>query len=76
MEISIEKRLMHTYVAQVMEMFNLIKDFVDLESNKIEKVSKVRLFTVFVRVFRIVAPELSSELQMKLMAKHGDLIKK
>jgi len=25
---------MHTYVANVMEMFNLIKDFVELESNK------------------------------------------
>ncbi len=67
---------MHTYVAHVMEMFNLIKDFADLESNKIESVSKVRLFTVFVRVLRIVAPELSSELQMKLMAKFGDFIKK
>jgi leucyl-tRNA synthetase len=59
-----------------MEMFNLIKDFLDLESKRIESVNKVRLFSVFVRVLKIVAPELSSELQMKLMAKYGDLIKK
>lgn len=35
MEISIDKRLMHTYVANVMEMFNLIKDFIEINNSLI-----------------------------------------
>lgn len=47
---------MHTYVANIMEMFNLIKEFVELEGKKIEDSNKVKLLAVFVRVLKIVAP--------------------
>lgn len=47
---------MHTYVANVMEMFNLIKDFVELHNSSIQNEKKVKLYAVFVRVLSIVAP--------------------
>jgi hypothetical protein len=47
---------MHTYVANVMEMFNLIKEFVEFEGKKIENVNKVKLYGVFIRVLQIIAP--------------------
>jgi leucyl-tRNA synthetase len=75
MEMSIEKRLMHTYVANVMEMFNLVKEFVELGSKIIEKANKVKLFAVFVRVLRIVAPELTAELRGKLVKKFGTIVR-
>lgn len=58
---------MHTYVANVMEMFNLIKEFVEISNNKIDNCNKVRLFAVFVRVLGIVAPQLSNSLQTKML---------
>lgn len=66
---------MHTYVANVMEMFNLIKEFVELEDKRIENANKVKLFAVFVRVLRIVAPELAAELRGKMLKKFSLVVR-
>ena len=63
MEISIEKRMMHTYVANVMEMFNFIKEKIECQKNKLDNTQKLKLFGVFVRVLQIIAPSMSKTIQ-------------
>ncbi len=65
---------MHTYVANVMEMFNLIKQLVELQLTKINNQNKVKLFAIFVRVLKIIAPELSNTLKQNLLKKFNSLL--
>lgn len=66
---------MHTYVANTMEMFNLIKQFVEINNSSISNEKKVKLYAVFVRVLSIIAPQLSKNLQSNLLTKFKTLVK-
>ena len=66
---------MHTYVANTMEMFNLIKQFVEINNSSISNEKKVKIYAVFVRVLSIIAPQLSKNLQSNLLTKFKTLVK-
>jgi hypothetical protein len=58
MENSIEKRFLHAYVANTMEMFNIIKDSIfQTEGKKLSNAEKLKLFSIFIRILQVIAPK-------------------